>query len=128
MPGLREQDGRDPGSLGQIRAFIFLVFLNLPFQANLDQNSFKLTTVTPALSFCLTHIQRERAHAVSWLSVPLLSDTDAWNHLAFKNFIIGGVPAGPTAAQSNEVGQQISRNVCQLENGCCFPSASKSLM
>ena len=52
--GLREQGGRDSGSLGQV----FLVFLKLPLQADLDQSSFHRRTLRPSLSFCLNHIQK----------------------------------------------------------------------
>ena len=52
-----EQGGRGPGSPGQVRASVFPLFLKLPLQANLDQNSFNLMAFRPAVLFCLNPTQ-----------------------------------------------------------------------
>ena len=46
-----EQGGRGPGSPGQVRASVFLLFLKLPPQADLDQNSFNVMVFRPAFFF-----------------------------------------------------------------------------
>lgn len=67
-------------------------------------------------------------HPVSWLSIFLIRDAEACSHLAFKSFILAGVPAGPAAVQSNEVGQKMNQNVCDLQNGGHFKMAVTSFL